>query len=72
MTHIVFFEIAGCAGNARQRRALEAAGPQLERRNLLTCHWTAGAGLATLPTRKTVVSITFTLWLPGWLEIAGM
>ena len=48
MTHIVFFEKPGCAGNARQRRALEAAGHQLERRNLLTCHWTRQALLEFL------------------------
>lgn len=40
MTHIVFFEKPGCGGNARQRAALEAAGHTLERRNLLTTHWT--------------------------------
>lgn len=40
MTHIIFFEKPGCSGNARQRRALEAAGHTLERRNLLTAHWT--------------------------------
>ncbi|MDP3617970.1 MAG: hypothetical protein Q8R49_09185, partial [Rhodoferax sp.] len=39
MTHIVFFEKPGCAGNARQRAALEAAGHTLQRRNLLTAHW---------------------------------
>ncbi|HEY9095271.1 MAG TPA: ArsC/Spx/MgsR family protein [Hydrogenophaga sp.] len=40
MTHIVFFEKPGCAGNARQCAALEAAGHTVERRNLLTSHWT--------------------------------
>ena len=40
MTHIVFYEKPGCGGNARQRAALEAAGHTLERRNLLTAHWT--------------------------------
>jgi nitrogenase-associated protein len=40
MTHLVFFEKPGCGGNARQRAALEAAGHTLERRNLLTAHWT--------------------------------
>lgn len=41
MTHIVFYEKPGCGGNARQRAALQAAGHTLERRNLLTAHWTA-------------------------------
>ena len=46
MTHIVFFEKPGCGGNARQRAALEAAGHSLERRNLLTAHWTPDSLLA--------------------------
>ena len=40
MTRLVFFEKPGCGGNARQRALLEAAGHVLERRNLLTAHWT--------------------------------
>jgi len=48
MTHLVFFEKPGCGGNARQRAALEAAGHTLERRNLLTAHWTAEALLEFL------------------------
>jgi len=48
MTHIVFFEKPGCGGNARQRRALEEAGHTLERRNLLTAHWTTEALLVFL------------------------
>jgi nitrogenase-associated protein len=40
MSHIVFFEKPGCGGNTRQRAALLAAGHTLERRNLLTAHWT--------------------------------
>ncbi|MBK6851270.1 MAG: hypothetical protein IPG93_06625 [Burkholderiales bacterium] len=40
MSHIVFYEKPGCGGNARQRAVLEAAGHTLERRNLLTAHWT--------------------------------
>lgn len=48
MTHLVFFEKPGCGGNARQRAALEAAGHTLERRNLLTAHWTAPDLLAFL------------------------
>lgn len=48
MAHIVFFEKPGCGGNARQRSALEAAGHTLERRNLLTAHWTPERLLAFL------------------------
>ena len=48
MTHIIFFEKPGCGGNARQRTALEAAGHTLERRNLLTAHWTRDSLLAFL------------------------
>ncbi len=40
MTHLVFFEKPGCAGNARQRAVLESAGHTLDRRNLLTTQWT--------------------------------
>ena len=42
MTHLVFFEKPGCGGNAKQRALLEAAGHTLDRRNLLTAHWTPG------------------------------
>jgi nitrogenase-associated protein len=48
MTHLVFFEKPGCGGNARQRAALAAAGHTLERRNLLTAHWTPESLLAFL------------------------
>ena len=48
MTHIVFFEKPGCAGNARQRIALEGAGHTLERRNLLTACWTRASLLQFL------------------------
>lgn len=48
MTHLVFFEKPGCGGNARQRATLEAAGHTLERRNLLTAHWTREALLEFL------------------------
>lgn len=48
MTHIVFFEKPGCGGNARQRAALAGAGHTLERRNLLTAHWTPPSLLAFL------------------------
>jgi nitrogenase-associated protein len=48
MSHLVFFEKPGCGGNARQRATLEAAGHTLERRNLLTAHWTPEALLAFL------------------------
>jgi nitrogenase-associated protein len=48
MTYIVFYEKPGCGGNARQRSALLAAGHTLDRRNLLTAHWTADTLLAFL------------------------
>jgi nitrogenase-associated protein len=48
MTHLVFYEKPGCGGNARQRAALQAAGHTLERRNLLTAHWTRENLLAFL------------------------
>jgi nitrogenase-associated protein len=48
MTHVIFYEKPGCAGNARQRAALESAGHTLERRNLLTAHWTVDSLLAFL------------------------
>jgi nitrogenase-associated protein len=48
MTHIIFYEKPGCGGNARQRTALVAAGHTLDRRNLLTAHWTPDKLLAFL------------------------
>lgn len=48
MTHLVFYEKPGCGGNARQRSTLQAAGHTLERRNLLTAHWTRENLLAFL------------------------
>jgi nitrogenase-associated protein len=48
MTMIVFFEKTGCAGNARQRALLQAAGHNLVRRDLLTEPWTAESLLAFL------------------------
>ena len=48
MAHLVFFEKPGCGGNAKQRALLEAAGHTLDRRNLLTAHWTAERLLAFL------------------------
>lgn len=48
MTHIIFYEKPGCGGNARQRTALVAAGHTLDRRNLLTAHWTTDKLLAFL------------------------
>jgi nitrogenase-associated protein len=61
MTHLVFFEKPGCGGNARQRAALEAAGHTLERRNLLTAHWTSESLLAFLAP----------LPVPGWFNRAA-
>ncbi len=54
MSTITFYEKPGCAGNARQRALLEAAGHTLIRRNLLSQAWTADsllAFLAPLPVR---------------------
>ena len=48
MTHLVFFEKPGCGGNARQRALLLSAGHTLDRRNLLTAHWTRESLLAFL------------------------
>jgi nitrogenase-associated protein len=41
MATIFFYEKPGCMQNARQKALLEAAGHRVERRNLLTTHWTA-------------------------------
>lgn len=41
MTALVFYEKPGCAGNARQKRLLRAAGVELEVRDLLAEPWTA-------------------------------
>jgi len=48
MSTLTFYEKPGCAGNARQRALLEAAGHTLARRNLLTAHWTRESLLAFL------------------------
>lgn len=61
MTHIVFFEKPGCAGNARQRSALEAAGHTLERHNLLTTPWT----------RATLMAFLAPLPVPDWFNRAA-
>jgi nitrogenase-associated protein len=45
---LIFYEKPGCAGNARQRAALEAAGYTLIRRNLLDTPWTRAELLAFL------------------------
>lgn len=41
MSSIVFYEKTGCAGNARQRALLQAAGHTLVRRDLLAERWTS-------------------------------
>lgn len=54
MSVITFYEKPGCAGNARQRALLQAAGHTLIRRDLLSEPWTADAlleFLAPLPVR---------------------
>jgi len=39
--HIVFYEKPGCSNNTRQKALLEAAGHDLDVRNLLVAPWTA-------------------------------
>lgn len=41
MTHITFYEKPGCAGNARQRALLQAAGHTLTARSLMDEAWTS-------------------------------
>lgn len=41
MADVIFWEKPGCAGNARQRALLVAAGHVLEVRDLLRTNWTA-------------------------------
>lgn len=41
MSHIIFYEKPGCGTNARQKKALEAAGHTLDVRDLLSVPWTA-------------------------------
>lgn len=48
MTTIVFYEKPGCGGNARQRAMLQAAGHELDRRDLLTTRWTRASLLRFL------------------------
>lgn len=46
MASIIFYEKPGCAGNARQKKALQEAGYRLEVRSILTESWTAESLLA--------------------------
>ena len=46
MAEVIFYEKPGCAGNARQKAILEAAGHKVLSRNLLTEPWTRLALLA--------------------------
>lgn len=39
MATIIFYEKPGCINNTRQKALLEAAGHQVDARNLLTEHW---------------------------------
>ena len=40
MAHIIFYEKPGCGGNARQKAILQAAGHEVEAKNLLAEPWT--------------------------------
>lgn len=42
MAQVIFYQKPGCATNGRQRAQLQAAGHDVEARNLLTHQWTAG------------------------------
>ena len=46
MAEVIFYEKPGCAGNARQKAILEAAGHTLVCRNLLTEAWTRSSLLS--------------------------
>lgn len=48
MAQLVFYEKPGCAGNARQKALLTAAGHTLEVRDLLSWPWTSEMLLAFL------------------------
>jgi nitrogenase-associated protein len=48
MTHVIFYEKPGCAGNARQKALLAAAGHTLDVRDLLRWPWTRDTLLAFL------------------------
>lgn len=41
MAKVIFYEKPGCANNARQRKLLQAAGHEVETRDLLRHPWTA-------------------------------
>lgn len=41
MAHVIFYAKPGCRGNARQKRVLEAAGHEVDVRDLLSEPWTA-------------------------------
>lgn len=41
MSEVIFYEKPGCANNTRQKSLLQAAGYEIEARNLLKYSWTA-------------------------------
>lgn len=41
MAHVIFYEKEGCAGNAKQKQLLKAAGHTVTAHNLLTHEWQA-------------------------------
>jgi len=61
MSHIIFYEKPGCAGNARQRALLQAAGHTLERRDLLAQAWT----------RERLLDFLAPLPVPDWFNRAA-
>jgi nitrogenase-associated protein len=61
MTRITFYEKPGCAGNARQRALLEAAGHTLARRDLMAEPWT----------RERLLQFLAPLPVPAWFNRAA-
>ncbi|WP_088280333.1 ArsC/Spx/MgsR family protein [Ideonella sp. A 288] len=61
MATIHFYEKPGCAGNARQRALLQAAGHTLVRRDLLSEPWTA----------ESLLGFLAPLPVPRWFNLAA-
>lgn len=58
MTHITFYEKPGCAGNARQRALLQAAGHTLTTRSIPEEAWT----------RESLLAFLAPLPVPAWFN----